>query len=166
MQKTSTSSMQKKVPEEVKRIAILPFDNTSGRRDAGKIVANIFNSEFIKNQTFEVVEPGNINKFLIEEGVINIGEIDIQRLRLLGKRFGIDAVIVGTVEEFYDGIKGTVPVVSITARMVRTDDGIILWPAYKKKRGDDSMVPFDFGKIRSVTSLTQSIVKDMLEEIR
>ena len=59
-----------------KRVAVLPFNNISGKRDAGEIVTNIFLTELFKSGKFSVEEPGNIMQFMIQEKVTTIGEMN------------------------------------------------------------------------------------------
>ncbi len=151
-----------------KRIAVLPFNNISGKRDAGEIVTNIFMTEIFRSGKFQVEEPGNIIHFIIQEKVSTIGEMDIEKLQLLGRRLNVDAVIVGTVEEFDDGrsMSYPVPVVSVSARMVDPNGGTIIWSAQNKKKGDDYIIVFDFGQVRSISTLTKKVVNEMIETIK
>ncbi len=151
----------------VKKVAVLPFDNISGRKDAGKVVANIFVSELFESGRFKVEEPGNIVQFMLKERVETVRELET--LQFFGKRLEVDAIIVGTVEEFDDGFKvggSQVPVVSIIARMVDTNSGRITWAVYNKRRGDDYTIIFDFGEVRSVTTLAQKVIREMIYTIR
>lgn len=154
--------------KRIKKIAVLPFYNMSRQKDAGKIVANVFVTEMFKSGRFRVEEPGNVVQFMIQERMDTIGEIEIERLKILGKRLSVDAVVVGTVEEFDDGRGGAYPspTVSITARMIDSSSGQLIWSAQNKKKGDDYIIIFDFGEIRSVTTLTQKVVKELIDTIK
>ena len=149
---------------EIRRVAVIPFYNVSGRRDAGRIVTEIFVTELFRDGRFQVEEPGNVLQFMFDEWMDRVGEIDREKAVVLGRRLGVDAVITGTVEEFEDGIgPHAVPLVAITARMVATEDGRVLWYGHNRKRGDDYIVVFDFGRVRSVITLAQRVVREMLE---
>ncbi|HHD11223.1 MAG TPA: hypothetical protein ENK42_02165 [Deltaproteobacteria bacterium] len=150
--------------KRLKKVAVLPFNNISGRKDAGKIVADIYVAELFKSGKYRVEEPGNIKQFLIQERITTIGEMEIERLKVLGRRLKVDAVVAGTVEEFDDG-RGGVPVVSISARMVDSKTGRILWYERIKRRGDDYIIIFDIGLVRSATSLAKKIAKEMIDRI-
>src|SRR3990170_5780056 len=164
----ATSSKEVSPPTASVKVAILPFYNISGYRDAGKIVANVFVTEMFKSGRFRVEEPGNIAHFMIQERIDTVGEIEIERLKILGKRLGVDAVMTGTVEEFDDGRGGisSVPTVSITARMISSNTGQLVWSAQNKKRGDDYIVVLDLGEVRSLTTLTQKVVVEMISTIQ
>lgn len=164
----ATPSREVSPPTASKKVAILPFYNISGYRDAGKIVANVFVTEMFKSGRFLVEEPGNIAHFMMQERIDTLGEIEIERLKILGKRLGVDAVLTGTVEEFDDGRGGisSVPTVSITARMISSNTGQLVWSAQNKKRGDDYIVILDLGEVRSLTTLTQKVVVEMISTIQ
>ncbi|MBI5560321.1 MAG: hypothetical protein HY883_03510 [Deltaproteobacteria bacterium] len=147
-----------------KKIAVLPFNNISGRKDAGSIVTNTYLTELFKSNRFRVEEPGNILQFMMQERIGTIGEMEIERIRILGKRLKVDGVVAGTVEEFDDG-RGGPPVVSVVARLIDSESGRIVWSGQNKKRGDDYIIIFDFGEIRSATALAQRVVREMISTI-
>lgn len=154
-------------PHASKKVAILPFYNISGYRDAGKVVANIFVTEMFKTDRFNVEETGNIVQFMIQERMDTIGEIEIERLKILGKRLGVDAVMTGTVEEFAEaGGAYSVPTVAITARMIDSNTGKLIWSGQNKRKGDDYIIVLDLGEVRSLTALTQKVVREMIDTIQ
>lgn len=148
---------------EIKKIAVLPFYNISGRKDAGRVVADAYVTELFKSGKYEVEEPGNVRHFMIQERVDVIGELEIEKIQLLGKRLKVDAVIVGTVEEY--GGKGKNSVVTLSARLVRSDTGEVVWMNHRRKKGDDYTIVFDFGRIKSVTRLAHKVVAEMIKTI-
>jgi TolB-like protein len=147
-----------------KKIAVLPFDNLSGKKEAGRIITEIYVSELFKTRRYTVEEPGNIRQFLVQERIDTIGKIEIERLKMLGRRLKVDAVLVGTVEEYDEGQRGT-PVVAITARMVEASRGRIVWLSQHKRRGTDYIVAFEFGIVRSATKLAKKVVEEMVDTI-
>lgn len=153
-------------PPKIKKIAVLPFDNISGRGDAGKIVCNVFITELFRSNRYQVEEPGNIAQFMVHERIRVIGEMEQEKIKLLGRRFAVDAVIVGVVEEFDDGLNGgftPVPLLSLSVRMIETKEGKIVWSAQNKRKGTDYVLVFDAGEVRSVVSLTKKVVAEMIE---
>jgi TolB-like protein len=149
----------------VKKVAVLPFQNISGNKYAGNVVANAYVTELFNTGRFLVEEPGNIRRFMIQERVDTIGEMELDRLKVLGRRLRVDAIVVGTVEEFDDGRRDGVPVVSVTARMVEASSGRIIWSGQNRRKGDDYIIVFDLGEVRTVTTLTQKVVKEMVDTI-
>jgi TolB-like protein len=147
---------------QIRKLAVLPFDNITGSKNAGLIVASIYVTELFKTGRFLIEEPGNIRQFMIQEHIDTIGEVELDRLKVLGRRLGVDAVVVGTVEEFDEGMRNGVPIVSITARMVTSASGRVIWSAQNKRRGDDYTMAFEFGEVRTATALTERVVREMI----
>ncbi len=116
----------------IKKVAVLPFNNFSSDRFAGEKVRTAIMVELLSRGVFDVVEEGEVNKVVgmvlraagaFEGGVF---EPDRETIRILGERLGVQAIIIGSVEEYGGGREG---VVSISARMIDTSSGIVLWQA-------------------------------------
>ena len=163
---TSNEHIETKKSQEAVKLVVLPFNNISGRRDAGKIVADVFVVELFRDKRFDVVEPGNVNQIMFQEWIDRLGEIDIERLNMIGRRMGVSALVTGTVNEFNDGRTGSPPVVALNARMIEVGTGKIIWSANKSRRGDDYIKIFSLGRVRSVITLTQKVVKEMIATMK
>lgn len=151
---------------EVKKVAIFSFHNNTMIIEANKIVIGAFVASLVKMKKFKVEFPGNIKNFLVSERIIVRTGVDLNTIKLMGKRLGVDAVIMGRIEEFVgmeEKKRGVIPVVSISSRMVDVRTGKILWMAQHRKTGDDYIKVLDFGKVRSVGKLTQKVVLEMIK---
>jgi len=151
---------------EVKKVAIFAFHNNTMIAEASKIVTGAFVASLVEMRKFKVEFPGNIKSFLVSERIIVRTGVDLNTIKLMGKRLGVDAVIIGWIEEFV-GIeekqRGVIPLVSISSRMVDVRTGKILWMAQHRRTGDDYINVLDFGKVRSVGELTKKVVLEMIE---
>lgn len=148
----------------LKKIAVLPFDNISERKDAGRLVADAYITELFNSGRFRVEEPGNIMQFYRQERLQYLGEIDLHELEVLGRRLRLDGVIVGTVVAFDDGRRGP-PLVEISARLLEPSSGSTVWAMEKKRRGDEYRIIFDFGEVVTATTLARRVAKEMLETL-
>ncbi len=157
------SSLGQAADSSINKVAVLPFYNISGTKDAGRVVSETYVTELFKSGKYEVEEPGNVRHFMIQERVGVIGELEVERIQLLGKRLKVDAVLVGTVEEFTAGLKNNV--VSISARMIDSESGAVIWMNNRRRKGDDYTIIFDFGEIKSVTGLANKVVAEMVETL-
>lgn len=150
----------------VTKVAIFSFHNNTMIAEASKIVTGAFVASMVKTKKFKVEFPGNIKSFLVSERIIVRTGVDLDTIRRMGRRLGVDAVIMGRIEEFV-GIeekkRGVIPVVSISSRLVDVRTGKILWMAQHRRTGDDYIKVLDFGKVRSVGELTKKVVLEMIE---
>jgi len=150
----------------VKKVAIFSFHNNTMIDEASKIVTGAFVSSLVKTKKFKVEFPGNIKSFLVNERIIVRTGVDLDTIRRMGRRLGVDAVIMGRIEEFVgmeEKKRGVIPVVSICSRLVDVRTGKILWMAQHRRSGDDYIKVLDFGKVRSVGELTKKVVLEMIE---
>lgn len=151
-----------------KRVAVLPFENASERRGAGRILTDIFTTALFQHGRFQVLEPGEVSEALIALRAAPYGAIDFDTLAGLRKRTGVDGVILGTVYTYNEGLKRgatTSPEVALDARMLHTEGGRILWHASHSGSGEDYQVVLDFGTIRSMIPLALKVVREMLESL-
>ena len=150
----------------VKKVAIFSFHNNTTIAEASKIVRGAFVASLVKTKKFKVEFPGNIKSFLVNERIIVRTGVDLDTIKRMGKRLGVDAVIMGRIEEFVgmeEKKRGVIPVVSISSRMVDVRTGKILWMAQHRRTGDDYIKVLDFGKVRSVGELAKKVVLEMIE---
>ncbi|MEA1900537.1 MAG: hypothetical protein U9N47_07215 [Thermodesulfobacteriota bacterium] len=150
----------------VKKVAIFSFHNNTMIAEANKIVTGSFVASLVKMRKFKVEFSGNIKNFLVSERIIVRTGVDLNTIKLMGRRLGVDAVIMGRIEEFVgmeEKKRGVIPAVSISARMVDVRTGKILWMAQHRRTGDDYIKVLDFGKVRSVGELTKKVVLEMIE---
>ena len=149
----------------VKKVAVMPFRNITSRREAGKIITNLFVHELVINGAYQVEEMGNIWEFFIRQRIRKKGEVDLITIKMLGSQLGVDAVIFGVVEEYYqeEGRRGEIsPQVGLSIRMVEVTNGKILWKCRHQRSGDEYIIVLDLGKVSTVTQLAQKVIREML----
>lgn len=151
-----------------RRVAVLPFNNASERRGAGRILTDIFTTALVCDGRFEVMEPGEVNEALIALKTASYGAIDFESLSGLRNRIGVDAVILGTIYTYNEGIKPrakTAPEVELDVRMLSAGSGEILWSALHGRAGTDYQIALDFGVVSSMVPLILKVVAEMLETL-
>jgi len=152
----------------IQKVAVFSFHNNTKVPEAGNVVTGTFLAGLVEGGKFQVEFPGNIRSFLVSERIIVRTGLDLDTIKLMGQRLGVDAVVLGQVEEYVGAEEersGVVPTVSISSRMVDAKTGEILWMAQYRRTGDDYIKVLDFGKIRSVGALTKKVVGEMIETI-
>lgn len=144
----------------IKKIAILPFNNFSEDKYAGEKVRSALTIDLMSRHVFDVMEQGEVSKVLgmifreegFEEG--RAVQMDKEMVKLVGEKLGVQAVILGSVNDFSNSRGGlSNNVVSISVRMIDTSSGIILWQANTTEVGNST-----FRKMIGVDQVEMSIL--------
>lgn len=157
----------------IKKVAILPFNNFTEDKFAGEKVRSALTIDLMSRQVFEVMEQGEVTKVLntlfreegFEEG--RAVQMDKEMLKMLGERLGVQAVILGSVNEFTGSRGGGAinNVVSISVRMLDTSSGIILWQANTTEIGNSALRKMLGVDQVDMTLLTREVVKKALSTL-
>ncbi len=159
-----TAMPSRKGTKDTYRIAVMPFRNNSGLRDAGMIATYMFLVELFKNPGFEPVEYGEVRRAVVDLRVRERGELDYRDIKALSKSLLVDGFLVGTVERYSDGLNASSPPeVSISARIVDARKNRVLWCESCQLRGDDNIVVLDWGRIRSVDKVASRVVSKLVK---
>lgn len=152
---------------QISSLAVLPFDNISGHPDAGKKVVNLLLTELASTELFEIAEVGEVEKCLRRLRIRTIAEIDLSKLQNLGEQLNVQAIMVGSVDEYEvrQERSETVPVVAISARILEVQTGDILWAISHIHDGNDWETVFGFGRIISLSQLAQIVLSEMVESL-
>jgi TolB-like protein len=149
--------------EEPATLAVKPLVNLSKYDEAGDVVMNSLLIELLDNRMFRIVDPGLVDHAVLQKRLRFTDRLPLATLRELGDSLNADYMLLGTVNEF-DMITSrmeTVPLVSLSLRIVRCDTGTIFWAATHTRRGDDSETVFGLGRIPTLEQLTAVTVKDI-----
>jgi hypothetical protein len=154
--------------EEPKRVALLPFENGTERRGAALIVDDLMLVGLFLAGRFEIADPGEVSHVLQTLAVAPYGAIDLEALRSIGEKIDVDAVILGRVEDYNEGLRpgtSTSPSIAVSARMLETKTGRILWMGYYERSGEDYQIMLEFGKIKSMVPLAMRVIADLVESM-
>lgn len=121
----------------MKRVAVLPFENVTQERTAGDKVQKIFLVELLSLDTFDVVEPGAVNKALKAERIESVDALAPADIKRIGEQLNVEAVFIGTVVDFAESRSGSTPApeVTIQLRLVETQTGATVWSASQTRAG-------------------------------
>lgn len=120
---------------EKKRIAVLPFKNNAQlarANDLGTSVANALMTRLVKNQNYDVVERGELQRILQEQRLGLTGIVDAETAAEVGKLVGAAYSVFGSVEfahvQFMDVYRrvDAEAAVKLTYRLVDNTTGRIL----------------------------------------
>jgi len=155
-----------KEKELTHRIAVMPFQNKSRHKDAGTIATYMFLVELFKNKEFEPLEYGEIRRLIVDLRVRHRGELDYNSIKALSENLGVEGIVVGTVEFYSDGLDtSSPPEVAISARLINTRKNRIVWSDSVQLNGDEDIVVFDWGRIRSVDNVACRVVTKLIQRM-
>ncbi len=136
------SGYEASVEDDPITIAIIPLEYRGhyryARVNVGEQISALLTDYMVNQQVnFQLVERDRLNTILSEQNLIRSGVVDPSSAVDLGRLLGADALIFGTVTQFNlestgrvrvrgMGVGGTRGRVSLTARMVNAETGVIL----------------------------------------
>ncbi|MGE4296513.1 MAG: hypothetical protein AB7E47_00670 [Desulfovibrionaceae bacterium] len=156
---------QEDVGHDIHSVAVFPFHNTTRAPDAGAIVTGAFIAGLVKEGRYLVEFPGNIRSMLVKERIVVRTGMDCATIALMGRRLGVDGVVLGEVEEFVGAEtarRGVVPVVAFNTRLLDARDGRIVFIAQNRRTGDDYETVLRIGKITSAGALARKAVDEVV----
>jgi TolB-like protein len=130
---TAAISAEKAAVDPRKRVAIVEFDvkGNVGIENAGAIIAEWMIGAVSRTNKFDLKERVLLKKVLDEQSLSLSGAIDEKTTTKIGKVYGIEAIITGSVIKWGD-------VISVTSRLIDSETGSILKTAdIKTKTAND-----------------------------
>lgn len=145
----------------LQKMAVLPLENHSTDIQAGEKVRKMVVSEVLAAGVVDVIDPGQVNRALGQERIQNISAISAEEFQKVGSNLGVQALIVGSVDNFERiNVGGSVfAEVAITLRAIDAATGTVIWSATHKEGGVGTM-----GRLFGVggdttTEATQKVVR-------
>ena len=108
----------------VEKAAVLPLENLTNDQQAGVRATRLLITELLATGTVDVVEPGEVRAAF--ESVGDRRRIPTtEQIVEMGKRLGVQAIVIGTVTQSESLRSGTVaiPVVTLDVHMLETETG-------------------------------------------
>lgn len=155
----------------IQTIAVLPFENLGpGGPATAQRIREITITQVLVSGLFDVVDRGRVDSMLREEAIDPgaAAAIDNLTLKRLGQRLGVQAFLLGSVEQVSDARTGTAvyPETTITLRLVDIEAGNVLWQATGRGSGY-SLLDRMFGVApKDSFRVTLDLITRMLNTIR
>lgn len=131
------------------KIAIFDFENLSGAEDVLTHVMPAVTG-LMKSKGFDLQDEESLNDFLIKERVRTTGYISRELALKMEKELNVTAVLLGTIYTFS---MGSNPQLGLSARLVDSSTGEILWSEYASATGDDFTSLLGLGTLHSMEEL-------------
>jgi TolB-like protein len=150
----------------IKRVAVLPFENFTSDDYAGEKIRRIVITELL-SRGIDVIEPGEVTRLLRELKIRSLGSISVSEIQNMGKTLGVEAVMMGSVEAFgiSRGISVTYPEVTINLILIETSSGNIIW-SVRHTTGGASFWTRHFGSEGiSLSEAARKVVKEAINTL-
>ena len=147
-------------PTQKYTVAIAPFLNFSGRKNAGEILE----LEFIRNlKTFEqldVVEPGMVRQELLTMRMIIPEGISLANADALFATLNVDLIVAANVNEYqdYEGEFGK-PKVDFFVQLIERKSRSVVWSSVSHNEGDDGVFFFDVGRVNTAHAVASQMTR-------
>lgn len=153
----------------VERVAVLPFDNLSGDRQAGHRAARITVTALLATGAVDVVEIGEVEAALVRLGVQPQRAVVLSsdQVVALGREVGAQAVLAGTVTESSNHRSGAVsmPVVTIDLHLIETETGVTVWAVTRTEKGSTFSARVLGAGGEAISDTTRRCVGELLETL-
>jgi TolB-like protein len=140
----------------VGRIAVLPFENQTTALRAGQAAADLLVTELLATGAMAVMDPSEAADLLRRE---NLDPADAGRLpsaQRIGRLLQVSHVLQGSVTEYrYKPGLSETPAVGVTARLVETASGEVVWSASYARLGSSWIREDGLGRV------AQQVAHDM-----
>ena len=156
------------VPTDHPRIALLPFDNLSGREEQERRFTQTFLASLVKTGACDVVDMGRVESMLETLRIRATGSIGSAEMATLGDSLGVRYLLLGSVLEAgrVRTDDGDTPTMGASLRLVEVRTGRVVWADVQVVTGNDRETVFGWGRERSAERLLVRLAEGMLQDFR
>jgi len=151
----------------VRTVAVLPFNNLTTDRLAAERVRDTFTNGLLASGAVYVIPPGEVARGISRAGIIDPTSPSSEENARLASIIRVDAIITGVVREYGQVRSGTATadVLSVSAQMIETQTGKVVWAASATK-GGISFIDRLFGSGgRPMNDITRAAVDELLDKL-
>jgi TolB-like protein len=147
-------------PSQKYTVAVVPFLNFSGRRNAGEVLE----LEFIRNlkrfEQFDVVEPGMVRQQLLALRMILPEGISLANADALFATLNVDLILAANVNEYqdYEGGFGK-PKIDFFVQLIERKSRSVVWSSVSHNEGDDGVFFFDLGRVNTAHAMASQMTR-------
>lgn len=147
-------------PSQKYSVAVVPFLNLSGRKNAGEILE----LEFIRNlktfEQFDVIEPGVVRQQLLTLRMIIPEGISLANADVLFVTLDVDLILAANVNEYldYQSLFGN-PKVDFFVQLIERKSRSVVWSSVSHNEGDDGVFFFDRGRVNTAHAMASQMTQ-------
>jgi hypothetical protein len=145
-------------------VAVVPFLNESGRKNAGNIMMLQFLSTIVGWKNFEIIEPGVVRQELLKSRIIMEDGISLDQTDSIFTHLNVDLVLTGRVLDYqdYQG-PGGVTKVDFSTLLIERKSRQVVWNSKSYNQGDDGVFFFEWGRVRTADRLASDMTRATVE---
>jgi TolB-like protein len=149
-------------------VAMLPFEDLSGRENVAEAFTRVFMAELVRTGTFPVVEQGVVEEAMDRCSIRSARALSAAEMHRLGDSLHVTHLLLGNVLEAGElqGDEGSVPSVAAALRLVEISSGRVVWACHHSRTGEDHETVFQWGRERSRDKLIASLAVEMFDDLR
>lgn len=162
-----TRFAMKAVPEQICRVAVLPFENRTSNPEAGTMAYRIFYSELASSGALQLETEGEMRFFMLRNRLLPGQLLNASHYADLVERLEVDAVITGMVSEVgMDSRKAgeNVPFVAMQLDMYDVRNGRRVLSTFHRRWGDDYRKAMHFGMVNTVTGVMSHLSREVIDD--
>ncbi len=171
----------------VRKIVVMPVGNLSNDDKAGDRVRMTFVIELLKTDSFDVIDIGEADRLL---GIANLSygggngipgalaigiskdggeeaDTSIPISKKIGDALNVQAIFVSSVDTYSsERVRDeSVPEVTISARLIDAETGIIMWASTHTRRGSPGIPILGWLRMTSLSLVSRQVVEDMAKDL-
>ena len=151
----------------IRRIAVLPLENHTNDEFVAPRLRNVINTQILAMGLFDAVDKGLVDAAFREEALKEGDPIDLISLKRLGRRLGVQALLVGSVDQSRENRKGSIAYdeLSLTLRLLDAREALVLWQHNDYKSGYSAWGRFFGLSAPDSFEVAFSLINEMLSTI-
>jgi TolB-like protein len=146
-------------------IAVLPFFNSSTKKDAGDILMLQFVKELGRMSEFSVLEPGIVREQFLKMRVIMYEGISSSDIDLITNNIYADLILTGKVFDYKDAEAWAKPKVNFSVMLISRSSKKIVWASDSVNSGDDALIVFNWGEVNTANAMVSEMVQVVLKSM-
>jgi TolB-like protein len=151
------------VADEGRRtIAVLPFLDASGRREAGDVVTLRILDALAASGRIQVIEPGVVRAEMLSHRLGATGALALDDARVILELVDADLILSGTVRTYEEAAGSGAPSVEFTTWALDRGTAQVVWSSTSSAAGDDGVFFFGVGRTSTASGLACALAKGVV----
>lgn len=161
-----TRVMANTAPQEICRVAVLPFENLTREDLAGVTAQRIFHGALVNSGRFEVRPEGDVSLFRLRHRLLPGELLESFHYADLREKLQIDAVVQGRLTRVgMDRGRGpAVPVAAMQMNLYDVRRGELVLSSMHNRWGDEYRKAMHFGTVTTITGLLDRMSDEIVAD--